>query len=39
MFCAEPLGNQASIDLVTALQLEQECLAEEDRRRVGLSAR
>jgi hypothetical protein len=38
VFRAEPPGNQPRIDLKTALQLERECLAQEDIRRAGLSA-
>lgn len=38
VFRAEPHGGQPGIDLATALQLEQECLAQEDRRCAGLSA-
>jgi hypothetical protein len=38
VFRAEPPGNQPGIELETALQLEQECLVQEDIRRAGLPA-
>lgn len=37
VFRAEMPAQQPRIDLATALQLEQECLEQEDRRRAGLS--
>ena len=38
VFRAEPPGNRPGIDLETALQLEQECLMQEDIHRADLSA-
>jgi hypothetical protein len=38
VFRREPSSGKAGIDLAEALQLEQECLAQEDRRRAGLPA-
>jgi hypothetical protein len=38
IFRCEPSSGRAGIDLPTALQLEQQCLEQEDRRRAGLPA-
>ncbi|MCP9927785.1 hypothetical protein [Cyanobium sp. CH-040] len=38
VFRRDPRITRSSPDLVTALQLEQEALLQEDRRRAGLSA-
>ena len=38
VFRAQALGALHAIDLVAALELEQQCLIQEDRRRAGLSA-
>ncbi|WP_094556015.1 hypothetical protein [Synechococcus sp. 1G10] len=38
VFRCEPSSGKAGIGLAAALQLEQECLMQEDRRRAGLPA-